>query len=248
MPEFLYSCRKRKKPPNIVFMLGDDHGQGDLPWTNDYLRDKLPNLMTMRRRSTLIENHYTAAKCSPSRGQIMTGRNHEKTGFNYIAEHCLDKFLPPDMPFMPEYFKQIGYKTHHVGKWHLGFGHWTQTPTAKGFDTSYHTLGGYADYWNFQSTSPPNCKNAQGLFAGYDMYNATTSDGRSHVYNKADVKNTDEYLTYHMTDVAKDIIMNSSKLFSVFEDKKYNSQMSRFFCTMLSMLHISLFTHPKNFE
>ncbi|CAG5090210.1 Oidioi.mRNA.OKI2018_I69.PAR.g12506.t1.cds [Oikopleura dioica] len=212
----LDSERKRKRPPNIVFMLGDDHGQGDLPWTNDYLSDKLPNLMKMRRRSTLVENHYTAAKCSPSRGQIMTGRNHEKTGFNYIAEHCLDKFLPPNMPFMSEYFKQIGYKTHHVGKWHLGFGHWTQTPTAKGFDTSYHTLGGYADYWNFQSTSPPNCKNAQGLFAGYDMYNATTADGRSHVYNRADVKNTDEYLTYHMTDVAKDIILNSNEPFLLY--------------------------------
>ena len=133
----------KKNRPNVIFMLGDDHGKGDTPWENDFLRNRLPNLMKLKQSGTLIENHYTAVVCSPSRGMLMTGRNSEKTGFVYLAHYCFDKFLSDTEKFMPKYFKELGYETLHSGKWHLGYAKWSQTPTGRGFDKSTHALGGH---------------------------------------------------------------------------------------------------------
>merc|ERR1719245_1424361 len=102
----------------------------------------------------------------------MTGRNSEKTGFDYLAQLCYDRFLDNTVKFMPAYFKPHGYKTLHVGKWHLGFSKWSQTPTARGFDESYHSLGGYLDYWTYAASSPPMCQNSQGIHVARDTYNA----------------------------------------------------------------------------
>jgi arylsulfatase A-like enzyme len=89
----------------------------------------------------------------------MTGKNSEKTGFNYLAHYCYDKFLEDSHKFMPAYYKEFGYKTLHVGKWHMGFAKWSQTPTARGFDQSYLGLGGYMSFWDFAAASPPMCMN-----------------------------------------------------------------------------------------
>ena len=113
----------------------------------DQFSDKLPNFSKLRNSGTLIRNHYTAVGCSPSRGMLLTGRNSEKTGFNYLGHLCYDTFLDDSIKFMPQYFKEHGYKTFHVGKWHVGSAKWSQTPTGRGFDESYHSLGGYLDYW-----------------------------------------------------------------------------------------------------
>ena len=113
----------------------------------NYFSDKLPNFSKLRNSGTLITNHYTAVGCSPSRGMLLTGRNSEKTGFNYLGHLCYDTFLDDSIKFMPQYFKEHGYKTFHVGKWHVGSAKWSQTPTGRGFDESYHSLGGYLDYW-----------------------------------------------------------------------------------------------------
>ena len=45
--------------------------------------------------------------------------------------------IPANVPLMPQYFKDAGYTTHAVGKWHLGFCHQNYTPTYRGFDSFY---------------------------------------------------------------------------------------------------------------
>ena len=110
---------------------------------------------------------------------------------------------------MPAYYQEYGYNTRHVGKWHLGFAHWSQTPTARGFDQSYMGLGGYMDYWTFAAASPPMCQNEQGIHVARDMYNATKGENSFHHFKKVDVDQLEakkEYLTYHMTNVAVDML------------------------------------------
>ena len=55
--------------------------------------------------------------------------------------------LPPDLKIMPEYFKDLGYQTHMIGKWHLGLAHTDSWPISKGFDSFYGFLGGWIDFY-----------------------------------------------------------------------------------------------------
>ena len=55
-------------------------GIGDVPWNNEYLKNKMPNLYQFRQEGMELKNHYTYPTCSPSRAALMTGRNAEKLG------------------------------------------------------------------------------------------------------------------------------------------------------------------------
>ena len=64
-----------------------------------------------------------------------------------------NRALPHDMPTMPEQMKKLGYKTHLVGKWHLGAATRNNTPTGRGFDSHFgywHGLIGYFNYLSFR--------------------------------------------------------------------------------------------------
>ena len=125
--------------------MADDLGYGDVPWNNEFLRTKMPNLLQFREQGMVIDKHYTYPSCSPSRAALMTGFNAEKLGLaHYVLNNCANK--APSEKFIPEYMKENGYATYHVGKWHLGFCSWAHTATRRGFDRSYGGLGGGIKY------------------------------------------------------------------------------------------------------
>lgn len=128
------------KLPNILLIVADDLGYGDLsvpPFihstSSDYLKNfpcveggiLTPNLEKMASRGTIMTNFHSASPvCSPSRVAIMTGLYPWRLGAMNAFELGRDLsqrngFLP-QVPTIPEIFREAGYYTAHSGKWHLG--------------------------------------------------------------------------------------------------------------------------------
>ena len=57
------------------------------------------------------------------------------------------QFLPDDQPILPETLQRLGYATHMVGKWHLGYCNWKYTPTYRGFQSFYGYYNAAEDYY-----------------------------------------------------------------------------------------------------
>lgn len=68
---------------------------------------------------------------------------------NFVITSCEPFGLPLSEKIMPQYFKEAGYKTHLIGKWHLGFYQRRYAPTERGFDSFFGCLGSHIDYWNY---------------------------------------------------------------------------------------------------
>ncbi|MDO8540620.1 MAG: sulfatase-like hydrolase/transferase [Opitutaceae bacterium] len=127
--------------PNIIFILADDLGWGDLScYGNTFL--KTPNLDRLAQRGTLFTNFYVnGSVCSPSRCAFFTSQypaRHRIHGHYATPEQNtargMSQFLDPKVPNIATTMKQAGYATAHVGKWHLGSNSGGPQPGAYGFD------------------------------------------------------------------------------------------------------------------
>jgi arylsulfatase A-like enzyme len=134
--------------PNIVFVLTDDQGYGDLachgnPWI------KTPNLDQLHYESVTFSNFHVATTCAPSRSGLMSGNNCNRVG----AWHTImgRSFLSTNFKTLPSYLQEAGYTTGIFGKWHLGDSY-PYRPQDRGFDeVLIHGGGGVGqtpDYWN----------------------------------------------------------------------------------------------------
>ncbi|MFC3784394.1 arylsulfatase A-like enzyme [Sphingopyxis italica] len=144
--------KQTERRPNILFILVDDMGFGDLSVMGNR-KVQTPNLDRLAREGVLLTNFYDAAPiCSSSRAGFLTGRFPADVGFVGItasrarnAEIGQVDWLDPKLPTIARLLQQNGYKTAHIGKWHLGGGRdigdapW---PTAYGFDKSFTTFEG----------------------------------------------------------------------------------------------------------
>ncbi|CAH1775568.1 unnamed protein product [Owenia fusiformis] len=140
------NTKKRSKPPNIVFILADDLGWNDVGWHN--VDVKTPNLNKLAYEGVIFNYSYTQPTCSPSRAAILTGRYPFMTGTQRgIIGEEKPYGLPLKYELMSDRLKRLGYSTHIVGKWHLGYCKWEYTPTFRGFDSFYGFLNGAQDYY-----------------------------------------------------------------------------------------------------
>ncbi|MBD3268069.1 sulfatase-like hydrolase/transferase, partial [bacterium] len=110
---------KNTKKPNIILILADDMGYAD-PSCFGGTAVPTPNLDRIAQSGLKFINFYSAsAVCSPTRASILTGRYPLRFG---ITQHLKDDegHLPRGVFTLPKILKQNGYRTAHVGKWHLG--------------------------------------------------------------------------------------------------------------------------------
>lgn len=130
---------KENRGPNVIFILADDMGIGDLGCYGQQ-KIKTPNIDAMAANGLLFENHYSGSTVSaPSRGCLMTGKH---TGHSYIRgnkgvqseQGSFDLHLPESETTVAEILKEKGYATMCVGKWGLGGPGTTGSPVNKGFD------------------------------------------------------------------------------------------------------------------
>ncbi|XP_045121284.1 arylsulfatase A-like [Portunus trituberculatus] len=127
-------------PPNLVLLLADDLGYGDLS-ISGHPTSRTPVIDKLARESRYFTQHYvTSPVCSPSRASVLTGRLQVRSGVypgTFVPGSTLG--LPHNETTIAALLQRNGYRTMIAGKWHLGVGrHGEYLPTHYGFD---HYLG-----------------------------------------------------------------------------------------------------------
>src|SRR5262252_8974350 len=122
--------------PNIIFILADDLGYGDLSCYGQK-RFSTPNIDRMAAEGTRFTSFYAgSAVCAPSRASLMTGQHTGHTVIRGNAERLPEGQapLPADAVTVAQVLQAAGYATGAFGKWGLGFIGTERDPTAHGFD------------------------------------------------------------------------------------------------------------------
>ena len=135
--ETVQASEKGRASPNIIIILADDMGYGDLG-VNGAKKIKTPNIDALAETGANFTQFYASANiCTPSRAGLMTGRYPIRTGLGYNVVTARDTHgLPQEEETVAEIAKRANYKTKLVGKWHLGRFP-DHAPMKHGFDEFY---------------------------------------------------------------------------------------------------------------
>ncbi len=156
-------AKENMAPPNIIFILADDFGYGDLGCMG-CTDISTPNIDRLATEGVKFTDFYANAPvCTPTRTGFMTGRWQQRCGLEFAFGYQVEQFRRVKGAWVPEpdihalglplteitiaqKFKAAGYTTGAFGKWHLGFKD-DYNPTKRGFDEYFGELLGHADYY-----------------------------------------------------------------------------------------------------
>lgn len=138
-----FSCKQaqeqEKVPPNVVFILTDDQGWGDVS-INGNTNLSTPHIDKLAQNGAMFDRFYVSPVCSPTRAEILTGRSHVRGGV--YATSAGGERLDLDETTIAQIFQKAGYKTAAYGKWHNGM-QYPYHPNARGFDEYYGFASGH---------------------------------------------------------------------------------------------------------
>lgn len=135
----------RAEVPNILLIMSDDQGYGDIGFHGNDLLDT-PALDKLFNEGTVFQRFYVSPVCAPTRASLLTGRYHHRTGTCGVFQG--EEILRGEEVTIPEALGQAGYVSGCFGKWHNG-NHWPETPNAQGFDEFLgFTAGVIYDYYD----------------------------------------------------------------------------------------------------
>ena len=124
--------------PNIVLIMTDDQGYGDLGITGNPVLET-PHLDALARGSATLRNFYVSPVCSPTRASLMTGRYSYRTGI--VDTFRGRSMMDPTEVTVAEALRAAGYATGIFGKWHLG-DNYPMRATDQGFEQALTIRGG----------------------------------------------------------------------------------------------------------
>ncbi len=156
-PDPLQPITAKAGSPNIVYIVLDDTGFGDLGCYGSQVHT--PNIDALAAQGLLYNNFHSKAVCSPSRASLLTGRNSHSVGMKELPggdqgyPHTRGR-VTPAAANLAQILSREGYSTMAAGKWHLvpkedmapngDRSHW---PLQKGFDRFYGFLSGWTDQY-----------------------------------------------------------------------------------------------------
>jgi arylsulfatase A-like enzyme len=124
--------------PNIVLIITDDQGYGDLGYTGNPVV-KTPNIDALAAESSQLTDYHVAPTCSPTRAALLTGHWTDRTGVWHTVNGR--SMLRENEVTIAQMLKDAGYVTGHFGKWHLG-DNFPYRAEDRGFDEVYRHGGG----------------------------------------------------------------------------------------------------------
>jgi arylsulfatase A-like enzyme len=190
------------KRPNLIFILADDMGWGDLCCFGS-LHIRTPNLDRLAAGGIRFTHAYSASPwCSPARIGLYTGKNPGRfeAGLEEpLATRNETNGIPHGHPTLPSLLRDAGYRTAMFGKWHCGWLPWF-SPLKIGFETFFGNLDGAMDYFTHIDTL--------GL---PDLYEGETPIGMN------------GYYTDLITDRAVDYIKEAASTDQFYMQVNYNS-------------------------
>lgn len=151
--------------PNIVLVLADDLGYGDVRCNNPQGKIATPHIDRLAAAGMrFIDAHTTSSVCTPTRYSLLTGRYHWRTRLQSgVLGGLSPPLIAPGRLTVAELLRRRGYHTACVGKWHLGM-EWARKPGTPGFDDNIEKG---PEGWNVDFTRPiargPNA-------VGFDYY------------------------------------------------------------------------------
>ncbi len=142
----IFGCKREpnqttsiKKKPNIVLILTDDQGWGDLSFNgNENLNT--PHIDRIAKNGVSFENFYVQPVCSPTRAELLTGRHYTRLGVYSTSEG--GERINLEETTLADILKKEGYQTAAYGKWHNGM-QAPYHPNARGFDDFYGFASGH---------------------------------------------------------------------------------------------------------
>ena len=146
-PLLVTTASAQQPKPNILFILGDNTGYGDIGvYGGGELRGApTPRIDQLAAEGLRLTQFLVEPSCTPSRAALMTGRYSIRSGLSLVAVAGTSFSLPANEITMAEMLHDAGYATAIFGKWHLGAQTYSQ-PQNQGFDEFYGIPPG--DTWD----------------------------------------------------------------------------------------------------